>query len=76
VDLEVEAALDEALRVVLGGLDAGLFPQRPREPGFQIYTECEYCDPDELGTTDTYRAWARKQVVAELADYLELTRES
>ena len=76
VDLEVEAALDEALRVVLGGIDAGLFPQRPREPGFQIYTECEYCDPDELGTTDTYRAWARKQVAAELADYLELTRES
>lgn len=76
VDLEVEGALDEALRVVVGGIDAGLFPPRPREPGFQLYTECEYCDPDELGTTDTYRAWLRKRVAPELSDYLQLTGES
>jgi ATP-dependent helicase/DNAse subunit B len=76
VDLEVEGALNDALQVILGGIDAGLFPQRPREPGFQVYTECDYCDPDELGTTDTYRAWVRKQVAPELADYLELAGAS
>jgi hypothetical protein len=75
VDAEVEDVLGETLRVVVGGIDAGLFPPRPPEPGFQIFTECEYCDPDELGTADTYRAWTRKRYASELADYLELTGE-
>ena len=72
VDQEVEAALDDALRVIVGGIDAGLFPARPREPGFQLYTECDYCDPDGLGTIDTHRAWLRKCAAPELADYIEL----
>jgi hypothetical protein len=72
VDPEVERALHEALGVIVGGIDAGLFPARPREPGFQLYTECEYCDPDGLGTIDTHRAWLRKRGAPELADYLGL----
>ena len=65
-------ALREALRVIVGGIEAGLFPSRPRAPGFQLYTECEYCDPDGLGTIDTHRAWLRKCLAPELADYLVL----
>ena len=48
------------------------FPARPPEPGFSLFTECEYCDPDGLGTTDTHRAWLRKRDVAELVDYVAL----
>jgi hypothetical protein len=72
VDAPVEAALDHALRVITSGIDAGVFPLRPREPGFQLWTECEYCDPDGLGTTDTHRAWLRKQAAPELAEYIDL----
>jgi hypothetical protein len=72
VDREVEAALDAALRVIVSGIDAGHFPARPREPGFSLFTECDYCDPDGLGTTDAHRAWLRKREVTELADYLTL----
>ena len=55
VDGEVEQALNDALGVIVSGIDSGYFPLRPREPGFQLFTECEYCDPDELGTVDTHR---------------------
>jgi RecB family exonuclease len=75
VDAEVEQVLDAALRVIVSGIDAGHFPARPPEPGFALFTECEYCDPDGLGTTDTYRAWLRKREVAELAGYLALIGE-
>jgi RecB family exonuclease len=75
-DAEVEGALDAALRVIIDGIDAGHFPARPPEPGWAFYTECEYCDPDGLGTTDTHRAWVRKRDDAELADYVALVGES
>jgi len=76
VDGEVETALDAALRVIVSGIDAGHFPARPPEPGFSLFTECEYCDPDGLGTTDTHRAWVRKRDVPELADYVALIGET
>jgi hypothetical protein len=75
VDAEVEAALDTALRVIVSGIDAGQFPARPPEPGWTFYTECDYCDPDGLGTTDTHRAWVRKRDSADLADYVALIGE-
>ncbi len=75
VDAEVEQALDDALRVIISGIDAGHFPGRPPEPGFSLFTECEYCDPDGLGTTDSYRAWIRKHTAPELADYVALIGE-
>jgi RecB family exonuclease len=75
VDAEVERALDSALRVIVSGIDAGQFPARPIEPGFSLYTECEYCDPDGLGTSDTHRTWLRKRAAPELADYVALIGE-
>jgi len=75
VDAEVERALDSALCVIVSGIDAGQFPARPTEPGFSLYTECEYCDPDGLGTSDTHRAWLRKRAAPELADYVALIGE-
>jgi ATP-dependent helicase/nuclease subunit B len=75
VDPEVECALDAALRVIVSGIDAGWFPARPSEPGFSVYTQCEYCDPDGLGTTDSHRAWLRKRTAPELVDYVALIGE-
>jgi len=75
VDSEVEDALDSALRVIVAGIDAGQFPARPIEPGFSLYTDCEYCDPDGLGTIDTHRTWLRKRTAPELAAYVALIGE-
>jgi hypothetical protein len=72
----VEDALDDALCVIMSGIDAGQFPARPPEPAFSLFTECEYCDPDGLGTTDSYRAWIRKRAVPELAEYVALIGEA
>src|SRR5262249_3840775 len=75
VDDEVEAELDAARSFIVAAIDAVRLPARPSEPGFSIYTECEYCAPDGLGTIDTHRAWLRKRTAPELADYLALIGE-
>jgi len=72
VDAPVEAALDHALRVIVDGIDNGVFVPRPRVPAWAMFVECTYCDPDGLGTADLHREWTRKQGAAELADYTEL----
>ena len=72
VDAEIEKALDGALGVIIDGIDRGIFAARPPEPGWQMFVECPYCDPDGLGTTDTHRNWLRKLAEPELAAYLEL----
>jgi ATP-dependent helicase/nuclease subunit B len=72
VDGPIEAALDRALRIIVDGIERGVFIARPPAPGWHMWVECPYCDPDGLGTTDTHRAWRRKQRAPELADYCEL----
>jgi len=72
VDAPVEEALDRALRVIVDGIDNGIFVPKPRVPGWSMYIECPYCDPDGLGTADLHREWVRKQGAPELADYAEL----
>jgi ATP-dependent helicase/nuclease subunit B len=72
VDTPVADALDRALRVIVDGIDGGVFVARPRVPGWSMWIECEYCDPDGLGTADAHREWTRKQHAPELADYLEM----
>jgi ATP-dependent helicase/nuclease subunit B len=72
VDSPVAEALDRALRVIVDGIDGGVFVARPRVPGWSMWIECDYCDPDGLGTADGHREWTRKQDAPELAEYLEL----
>jgi len=72
VDGAVEAALDRALRIVVDGIERGIFVATPPEPGWHLWVECPYCDPDGLGTTDTHRAWLRKQHAPELTQYCDL----
>ena len=45
-----------------------------QSPGWKMFVECPYCDPDAMGTTDSHRGWLRKLAAPELADYVELIR--
>ncbi|MFN2557909.1 MAG: PD-(D/E)XK nuclease family protein [Nitriliruptorales bacterium] len=69
---EVLEELRRTLRVVVDGIERGLFPARPPEPGWQKWTECRYCDPDELGSADRHRDWERLRLLPELRDYVAL----
>lgn len=62
--------LRTALRVAVDGIAAGRFPMRPPEPGWSPFTECRFCDPDDLGTADRYRDWERVRLADELRDYV------
>lgn len=67
---EVEARLQQALRVAADGIAAGHFPMRPPEPGWRTFTECRFCDPDDLGTSDRYRDWERIRLAEDLGGYI------
>jgi hypothetical protein len=73
VDTPVEDALDEALIAIVDGIESGMFVARtPAPSGWKTWVECEYCDPDSLGTTDRHRDWLRKHTSPELSRYLDL----
>lgn len=46
---------------VVAGIEAGFFPNRPVRPGFRMHIECEYCEPDHLGTAARWNEWTRKR---------------
>ena len=75
VDAAVEQALDDALRVIVAGIEGGMFVARPPAPDWratQGWIECPYCDPDGLGTSDRHHDWTRKLGAPELGEYLAL----
>ncbi|MBA3621620.1 MAG: hypothetical protein H0W51_04785, partial [Euzebyales bacterium] len=67
----IEDELRRALRIVVDGIAAGTFPMKPPEPGWKLFTECRFCDPDDLGTADRYRDWERIRAAEALRDYVE-----
>jgi RecB family exonuclease len=50
-----------AADLVVRGIEAGYFPNRPARPGFRMYVECWYCEPDGLGTAERWSEWERKR---------------
>jgi RecB family exonuclease len=71
--VEVHRAHSQALAVIADGIAAGLFPHRPpKDDGYAGYIECEYCNPDRLGTNDHRARWSRKRHDPRLAAYLRL----
>jgi ATP-dependent helicase/nuclease subunit B len=64
--------LRDVLRIIVDSIEAGQFPQRPAEPGWRPYIDCEYCDPDGLGTGDRHREWLRLRQHEDLRDYVRL----
>jgi RecB family exonuclease len=58
---EVDARVSQALALVVAGIEAGFFPNRPERPGWRFYVGCHYCEPDGLGTAERWAEWERKQ---------------
>ena len=58
---DVDQRVGEAMAAVVAGIEAGFFPNRPARPGFRLWIDCEYCEPDHLGTADLWAAWEHKR---------------
>lgn len=63
-------SLRNALRIAVDGMASGLFPMKPPEPAWSQFTGCQFCDPDNLGTTDRYREWERVRLAPQLRTYV------
>ncbi len=44
---------------IVDGIAAGLFPQVPDEPGWRMFVNCEFCEPDHLGTSHQFADYLR-----------------
>jgi RecB family exonuclease len=65
------------LGLIVDGLRAGVFPLVPVAPtSWSSWVDCDYCDPDGLGTTERHRQWTAKSQDPALAAYLALVGES
>ncbi len=53
-----------AIAHTVDGIDAGWFPHRPARPGWRLFVDCPYCEPDGLGTGELHQAWRRKRIDA------------
>ena len=63
---------DEVLRVIVDGIEHGVFPCSLEQPGSWHAPWRTYADPDAHGTRDRYRDWVRKRGAPELAAYVAL----
>lgn len=68
----VEARAFSAVEGIVDGIAAGLFPQRPATPGWRMYVDCDYCEPDGLGLAHQYADWVRIQTDPDLAPFLRV----
>ena len=60
---------DHVLTTIVDGIEAGLFPARPPEKkGY----DCDYCDPDDLGTRTLEERWERVRGDGRLDAYRRL----
>lgn len=58
---EVEAGYADVLRVIVGSIARGLFPPKaPDQPDF-AWTQCPYCNPDDIGHAENRERWERKR---------------
>ena len=69
---EVDARVDEVLRVIVDGIDAGVFPCRVDPPTTWTRRIRSYADPDARGTRDRYREWQRKRRRTGVRGYVAL----
>lgn len=75
-DSDVWNRVEHDLGEIVAGIEAGWFPRLPARPGFSFYTECLYCDPDELGTTEAWAQWSAKRSDPRTARWFDEQPES
>ncbi len=72
VDEAVLSRFHEALTVILGGIEMGLFPARPGPWGNGAFENCRFCAYDRVCLRERARAWQRKRLAPELREYVDL----
>jgi RecB family exonuclease len=73
VDENIDEIFRATVRIIVEGIEAGLFVAHPPAPGPSPFVECPYCDPDGLGTAAIWREWERKRDAPELERYRVLS---
>lgn len=68
----VSTAFARAVGLLTSGITAGAFPPRAPEGPDIFRVQCPYCNPDGLGHGEVRRAWERKRLSPELADFAAL----
>jgi hypothetical protein len=64
------AAVGEVVALIVDAIATGLFFARPaRSQHLLPWIECEYCDPDHLGTAERYEEMERKRADPRLAPF-------
>ncbi|MEZ5165494.1 MAG: hypothetical protein R2695_03020 [Acidimicrobiales bacterium] len=56
---EVAARALGTVEAIVDGIAAGLYPQVPAPPGWRMFVDCEFCEPDGLGTAHQYADFTR-----------------
>jgi hypothetical protein len=52
--------IGQTLGAMVGGIEAGVFPQYPTASTTNPWVECAFCDPDGLGVSELRRSFERK----------------
>jgi hypothetical protein len=68
-DADVWQQVAADLQHVVSGIEGGWFPATAIKPKFQIRIDCQYCEPDSLGTAERYAEWERKRLDPRLAPW-------
>ena len=77
VTYDVLDAFDEAIDVIVDGIEGGLFPPKPA-PSSSKWTgvgKCVFCDPDALGTREIDEKWKTLSLLDSLHPYIQLRGE-
>jgi RecB family exonuclease len=69
LDAEVWAQVAVDLQHVVSGIEAGWFPSTAGKPQYRHRVQCQYCEPDTLGTAERYAEWERKRLDPRLAPW-------
>ena len=69
VDADVWAQVAADLQHVVSGIEAGWFPATAIKPQYKFRIDCQYCEPDSLGTAERYGEWERKRRDPRLAPW-------
>lgn len=66
----------DAVRGIVDGISAGVFPARPEPGAWGGFVACRFCEPDGLGVREQLRDWQRKRRDPALAGYVALIGEA